>query len=343
MADHVIHWGGEEVSVVVLVDGLGDPSVLVPSDTSPDKIAVFAQPGSQACATEIAGVLDAHVKILPDRDGAKTISVVEQCYLWLNEIGLGRNDLIVGVGGGALTDTAGFVAATYLRGVAAVYVPTTLLGAVDASIGGKTGINVGGKNLAGAFRHPRRVVIDASIMKALPEALVREGAAEALKAGFVGDAKLVELYESAGLAAPIMEVVDRAVTVKVRIVSSDFLESGRRAWLNYGHTVGHAVEAAAGLSHGEAVAIGMVAAGELSARRLGFAEAGRQRSIIRQLGLPVAAPSADPMEVLRLMALDKKRAGSRLRMVLLRGIGDPALVDVDDDDVAVALEAVGLG
>jgi 3-dehydroquinate synthetase len=340
---HLIHRDGEVVSEVVVAEDARDRTALVPADLQPQRVAVFAQPGSAELATEVAAVLGGEVLVLPDRDEAKTIAVVERGYLWLSDIGLDRGDLVVGVGGGALTDVAGFVAATYLRGVAAVYVPTTLLGAVDASIGGKTGINVGGKNLAGVFQHPRRVVIDRSVMMALPIHLVREGAAEAFKAGLIGDERLVDLYEAEGIDAPIMTVIDRAVAVKAHIVSADFRESSRRGWLNYGHTVGHAIEVAGGLSHGDAVAIGMVAAGAASRHKLGYADADRQRTILERLGLPVSAPPVAIDEVRRLMALDKKRVGTTLRMTLLRGIGDPVVTEVDDDVIAVALDAVGLG
>ncbi len=320
----------------------GDVAGAVLPQRAARRIAVLAQPGSRSVAEEIAASLDAPVRILPDRDEAKRLAVVEECYLWLNELGFTRSDLIVAVGGGALTDVAGFVAATYLRGVPVVLVPTTLLAAVDAAIGGKTGVNVGGKNLAGVFRHPARVVIDTGVVGALPVELLREGAAEALKAGLIADERLVALYERDGLDADVAEIITRAVAVKADIVAADFTESGRRAFLNYGHTIGHAVEVAAGISHGAAVAIGMVAAGAVSARRLGFDEAARQHAVIARLGLPTAAPPLDAAEVHRLVALDKKRNAEGLRMTLLHDIGSPVVLPVDAGDVAVAFEAIGI-
>jgi 3-dehydroquinate synthetase len=314
--------------------------VVVPTEIAPGRVAVLAQPGSHALAESVAEHLDARVRILPDRDAAKKLAVVEDVYLWLNDLGFTRGDLIVAVGGGALTDVAGFIAATYLRGVPVVLVPTTLLSAVDAAIGGKTGVNVGGKNLAGVFRHPARVVVDTDVLAALPEVLVREGAAEAVKAGFIGDPALVDLYEAHGLAAPVSEVVTRAIAVKARIVSEDFTERGVRAHLNYGHTVGHAVEVAAGISHGHAVAVGMVAAGAVSERRLGFGDAVRQTALLRQLGLPTEASNLDAAHIRALMALDKKRDASGLRMTLLHAVGAPVVVAVDDADVRTALRAV---
>ena len=222
-------------------------------------------------------------------------------------------------------------------------VPTTLLGAVDAAVGGKTAVNVDGKNLVGAFRHPERVVIDPDVLRALPEPLLREGSAEALKAGLIADVSILELYEAHGLAAPLEEVVVKAVAVKARIVSEDFRESGARAVLNYGHTVGHAIEGLAGIPHGHAVAIGMMAAAAVSERNVGFDGTGRQRDVIRNLGLPDRAPQVDGEEVRRMMHLDKKRDEEGLRMVLLEDFGRPVVESVDGASVDHALASVGLG
>lgn len=317
-------------------------SVLRSATTEPHRIAVFGQPGSALVAGRVADALDAPLRLLPDREAAKRLTVVEECYEWLNSLGFTRSDVVIGVGGGALTDAVGFVAATYLRGLPVAFVPTTLLGAVDAAIGGKSAINVGGKNLAGAFRHPQQVLIDIDILAALPEALLLEGAAEAIKAGFIGDAALVELYERDGMAAPLDEVVTRAVQVKAGIVSADFEESGPRAFLNYGHTLGHAIETAAGISHGEAVAIGMVAAAAVSARRLGFTASERQRHLLDRVGLPTEAPAVDREEIRRLVSLDKKRDASGVRMTLLRSIADPLVIGVDETDLGLAMETVGI-
>jgi 3-dehydroquinate synthase len=306
------------------------------------RTAVFGQPGSEGIARKVAERLDAGLRVLPDREDAKQLDVVEEAYLWLNDLAFTRNDLVVAVGGGALTDVVGFVAATYLRGVPVVLLPTTLLGAVDAAIGGKTGVNVGGKNLAGVFRHPEKVFIDTGVIAALPPELLREGAAEAVKAGWIGDPELVRIYETRGLDAPVDDVVRRAVAVKAAVVSADFREAGRRAWLNYGHTVGHAVEMAAGISHGAAVSIGMVAAGAVSKTKAGFGEAERQRAILEKLGLPVVSPQLPFADVTRLMALDKKRDDGGLRMTLLRGIADPVVLPVTDSEVRDGLAAVGI-
>jgi 3-dehydroquinate synthase len=279
---------------------------------------------------------------LPDREAAKTLTTAEATFLWLNSLGMTRGDTIVAVGGGALTDAAGFIAAAYLRGIEIVLVPTTLLGAVDAAIGGKTAVNVGGKNLAGLFRHPERVVIDLDVLDGLPKALLVEGTAEAVKAGLIADIELVGLYEEHGLHAPLDQVVPMAVRVKAAVVGGDFREGGRRAVLNYGHTVGHAVETATGLPHGHAVAVGMAAAGAISEAVVGFADAGRQRRLLEALELPVTSPAVERRELHRLMALDKKRDSSGIRMVLLRSIGDPTVVTVDAATVDAALDAVGV-
>ncbi len=279
---------------------------------------------------------------LPDGDAAKSFSVVESVARELNELMMGRSDTIIGLGGGAATDVAGFIAATYLRGIECVLAPTTLLGAVDASVGGKTGINVGGKNLVGAFRHPARILIDVDVLEGLPASLIRQGSAEALKTGFIGDPKLVDLYREHGLAAPLGEVVERAVAVKAGVVSQDFREGGVRAVLNYGHTVGHGVEIAAGISHGEAVAIGMVAAGYVGERMVGFEGRTEHDGLIASLGLPTSSPGLERRTVENLMALDKKRDAEGIRFVVLRDIGEPMVVHPDDATVRAALAAIGI-
>ncbi len=334
------------VSEIVIERGVTRPECVrarvVPTDETSQRIAVFGQPGSAPLARDLAATVEAELRILPDRDAAKTLAVVEECYLWLNHLHFARGDLVIAVGGGALTDVVGFVAATYLRGVPLVLIPTTLLGAVDAAIGGKTGVNVEGKNLAGVFRHPERVLVDPAVIEATPLALRREGAAEAVKAGLIGDPDLVEMYRRHGLAAPIEQVLERAVRVKAGIVSTDFREAGVRAHLNYGHTIGHAVEVACGISHGEAVSIGMVAAAAVAERKLGFTGSAAHRSLLEALGLPVVSPYVDVAEVRRLVRLDKKRDDTGLRMTLLQDVAKPVVVPVDDDDVTVALRAIGL-
>jgi 3-dehydroquinate synthase len=282
------------------------------------------------------------MRVLPDRDTAKSIEVLAEVYGWLAEVGIGRHDTVVGVGGGAVTDLAGFAAATWLRGVESVLVPTTLLGAVDASIGGKTGINIGGKNLVGAFWHPALVLVDLDVLDRLPDVVRREGMAETLKAGLIADPNLVAVFEQHGEAAPLDLIVPAAIRVKAEVVLADPRESGRRAILNYGHTIGHGIEVAAGMSHGHAVAVGMVAAARASTLRLGFGEENRHNDLIASLGLPTSAPPVDATLVRRLLQLDKKRDAAGLRMILLRDIGHPEMTHVEPELVDEALAAVGV-
>lgn len=325
--------------------GIADVGALVVAEAN--RIGVLSQPSVEALARRLAADLgmrdlQADVLVLPDGDQSKNLATVEHAYEWLNRHQFTRRDMVVAVGGGALTDVAGFVAATYLRGIEVSYLPTTLLGAVDASIGGKTGINVGGKNLAGAFRHPARVVVDLDILGTLPEGLLREGAAETVKAGFISDRSIIEEYERSGLSADLDVVVPAAIQVKVETVRSDFTEQGRRAILNYGHTIGHAVEIAAGISHGDAVAIGMVAAGAVSSAALGFDAAERQRRILEHIGLPVQVSGLDRHEVEKLMGRDKKRDHGGMRMVLLEDFGRPVVRHVGDELIEVGLAAIGV-
>ena len=198
----------------ILVDrGLVSGDVLPPRPNR-DKVAVFTQPGATHLADlVVAGISarDVGLMVLPDREEAKTLAIAGKAYEWLATMGMNRHDTVVGVGGGSVTDLAGFVAATYLRGIEAVHVPTTLLGAVDAAIGGKTGVNLGGKNLVGAFHHPTRVVIDLDLLDRLPAGLKREGMAEVLKAGLIADPALFDHLAEAGLDADLEFVVPRAV------------------------------------------------------------------------------------------------------------------------------------
>ena len=349
MRTHVIRDGGTEASTIAVGRGMSADvaSIVAGVSTSPRRATVLCQPSTRTLAEEHVGALSglglaANGYAVPDGEEAKQMGVVEEVYRHLNTSGFTRDDVVVAVGGGALTDLAGFVAGTYLRGVPAVYVPTTLLGAVDASVGGKTGVNVDGKNLAGVFKHPEYVVIDVDILDRLPEPQLREGASEAIKAGLIADPAIVEAYERSGLAVDLEDVVNRSVSVKVAVVNEDFREHGRRAILNYGHTVGHAVETASGRSHGASVAIGMVAAGEASARVLGFAASDRQRAVLEAVGLPVDAADLTAEVVRPLMDLDKKRDSTGLRMVLLSEIAHPEVRPVDDATVRAALDAVGI-
>lgn len=323
------------------------PKPLLPERSDRMRVALLTQPGPTQIALRVAEAVRSqglHVEVvgLPDRDEAKTLDVAESVYETLARFGLGRRDSVLGVGGGSVTDLAGYVAATWLRGVEVVHVPTTLLGAVDASIGGKTGVNLAGKNLVGAFWHPTRVVIDISVLAGLPPSLMREGMAEVLKAGLIGDRDLFALLRSKGKEADLREIVRRSVAVKARIVGEDERETGVRAHLNFGHTIGHAIEFASPMSHGESVALGMVAAARISEKLLGFKHADAVEATIEMHGLPVEIGGLDHNRIHDLLRLDKKRDSRGLRMVLVRDVGEPILEHVDRADVEVGLSAIGL-
>jgi 3-dehydroquinate synthase len=325
----------------VLIDaGLADP--LLPARSGRRQVVVVTQAAAERYAVEVAAATGADVYHLPDREAAKTWEAAGDLYRHMAKREMGRHDTIVGVGGGSVTDMAGFVAATWLRGIEVVHVPTTLLGAVDASIGGKTGINLDGKNLVGAFHHPTRVVVNLAWLEELPPALLLEGTTEALKAGLVGDPRLVDLYQEQGLAAPLEVVVPAAVRVKAAIVGEDFRESGVRAFLNLGHTVGHAIESATGMAHGLAVAVGLVAAAAVSEQRYGF-DARWLADLLASLGLPTAVTGVSAEAVTEYLRRDKKRTAAGIRMVLLRAVADPVIDVVTDAELEHAMASVGIG
>ncbi|MDA2978595.1 MAG: 3-dehydroquinate synthase [Actinomycetota bacterium] len=347
MRSHVITEGSTAVSEIVVGRSLA-AAISDAAAQGRTKAAVLCQPSTvhlaEAFATDLRSVgMDVTGYTLPDGEEAKQLSVVETVYRMLNERSFTRNDVVLGVGGGALTDVTGFIAATYLRGLSAMYVTTTLLGAVDAAIGGKTAVNVDGKNLAGVFSHPEKVFIDIDVLDALPNDLKVQGAAEAIKTGFIADMEIANAFDAGISNVDLESVVNKAVAVKVAVVNDDSKEHGRRAILNYGHTVGHAIEVATPCSHGEAVSIGMVAAGAASASLLGFGGADHQRALLSSIGLPVAAGVNVKSSQLRaLIAMDKKRDSSGLRMVLLERFESPVVVSVDDATVRTAFDAIGL-
>ncbi|EEH63387.1 3-dehydroquinate synthase [Gleimia coleocanis DSM 15436] len=262
--------------------------------------------------------------LVADGESAKTVESLTTAWNYAAEIGLERTDLIIGIGGGALTDLAGFFAATWLRGIGVVHVPTTLLGMVDAAVGGKTGINIfAGKNLAGAFYPPKRVFIDPLILETLPEPEFKAGLAEIIKCGFIKDKQILRLCDGNKKlvwdSPVISELIERAVTVKAHIVSEDLRETGQREYLNYGHTLGHAIEKITNyrIRHGEAVAIGMVYAVKL-ANRLGYASESWVKlhlDLIHNLGLPSAWEAFDYSALFDAMLHDKKVRSGNLRFV----------------------------
>lgn len=291
--------------------------------------------------------LQASLVEVPNGEEAKTASVAETCWQTLGQLGFTRSDALVGVGGGATTDLAGFVAATFLRGMAIVHVPTTLLGMVDAAVGGKTGINTAeGKNLVGAFHEPAAVLCDLDSLQTLPQPDLVSGLAEVVKCGFIADPQILDLVETdAGAAtdpstAASRELIERAIRVKADVVSGDLLEAtssgsavGREV-LNYGHTFGHAVERVERYTfrHGAAVSIGMVYVAELAALsgRLDQDIANRHREVLTSVGLPTAYPSGKWDQLHEAMRVDKKSRGDRLRFVVLEEIACPAILEAPE-------------
>ncbi|HEX9064812.1 MAG TPA: 3-dehydroquinate synthase [Streptosporangiaceae bacterium] len=281
---------------------------------------------------------------VPAGEAAKDIEVAARMWSRLAGHRVSRTDAIVAVGGGAVTDLAGFVAATWLRGVRVVLVPTTLLAIVDAAVGGKTAINIAaGKNLVGAFWPPAGVLADLDLLATLPRREYVSGLAEVIKAGFIADPAILDLIEQdpAAAAAPggphERELVERAVAMKAAVVTADLRESGQREILNYGHTLGHAIERAENYSipHGEAVAVGMMfaaAAGRL-AGRLDQATADRHGQVLRAVGLPVRYDRASWPALREAMTVDKKTRGARLRLVVLDGLARPGILDAPAEDL----------
>ncbi|MFJ9108322.1 3-dehydroquinate synthase [Streptomyces sp. NPDC102283] len=287
---------------------------------------------------------------LPNAEESKTVEVAAYCWKALGQTGFTRTDVIVGIGGGATTDVAGFVAASWLRGVRWIAIPTTVLGMVDAAVGGKTGINTAeGKNLVGAFHPPAGVLCDLAALDSLPVNDYVSGMAEIIKAGFIADPVILDLVEAdpEGARTPAgphtAELIERSIRVKAEVVSSDLKESGLREILNYGHTLAHAIEKNERYKwrHGAAVSIGMVFAAELGrlAGRLDDATADRHRSVLASVGLPLAYRGDQWPKLLENMKVDKKSRGDLLRFIVLDGIGRPTVLE--GPDPAVLLAAYG--
>ena len=284
---------------------------------------------------------------IPDAEEGKHIQVAAFCWQVLGQNDFTRSDAIVAVGGGAVTDVAGFVAATWLRGVKVIHLPTSLLGMVDASVGGKTGINTAeGKNLVGAFHPPAGVLVDLDTLDTLPPNELLSGMAEVVKCGFIADPAILELIEANPEAVKdprsdvLRELIERAIAVKAKVVSADLTENGLRETLNYGHTLGHAIEHAERYSwrHGAAVSVGMMFAAELarSVGRLSDDDADRHRRILDQLGLPLTYRKDRWQALLDGMRRDKKTRGDLLRFVVLDGIGRPGILEVPDPSLLFA-------
>ncbi len=329
--------------VVVGHHVLAELEQLVPQDAV--RVAIIHAAPVLGVAEGLAQHLPGRQALLieaPDGEQAKTVDFLAHCWDQLGMHGFTRSDLVIGVGGGATTDLAGFVAASWLRGVRFVTVPTTVLGMVDAAVGGKTGINVAaGKNLVGAFHEPIGVLCDLDVLADLPARELRGGLAEVIKCGFIADPSILDDVEAAPERAVdptsdlLADLVTRGIAVKARTVAGDLRETGAdgsigREALNYGHTLGHAIERHERytLRHGEAISVGMVFVAEL-AHRGGLIDAellARHRATLGLVGLPTSYDGASFEQLLSGMRLDKKTRGDQLRFVVLEGLAQPRIL-----------------
>ena len=313
-----------------------------------------AHGGSIEPALRAAG-RDVQVTLVPPGEEGKSVAGAERLYDWLIRVGTDRGDHVVAVGGGVVGDLAGFVAATFLRGLPLVQVPTTLLAQVDSSIGGKVAVNHRlGKNLIGAFHQPSLIVADTRLLRTLPTREYRAGWAEVVKIAMIADAALFRVLEEQVDALldfrdePLLgRVIRRAVELKGQVVGEDEREAGRRVILNYGHTIGHALEAVTGYRtflHGEAVAIGMAGAGRIANRRglLADPDLRAQSDLLARFGLPARAEGVPTAAVLGPLARDKKARGTTIQWVFATRIGDVTTArDVSPVEITAALRAIG--
>ncbi len=306
-----------------------------------------------AVRAKLAGFDSIGIEI-PDAEKSKTVQVLEFCWTSLGKAGFTRNDLIISIGGGATTDLAGFVAATWLRGIRVLHIPTTLLAMVDAAVGGKTGINTAeGKNLVGAIYSPIAVICDLDFLTSQSPQDYVGGLAEIIKCGFIRDTKILELIESdpAGAKSPnwehTPEIIARAIQVKADVVGHDLRETlgtatGREI-LNYGHTFGHAVERQEGFTwrHGDAVSVGMMFVAHLAnlAGRLDESIVARHENILRGVGLPTTYNSGTFSQLLENMRIDKKSRGDQLRFIILSNVGQPEILQGPDTALLIAAHA----
>lgn len=302
-------------------------------------------------ALQDSGV-DTHLLEVPDAEDGKSLQVLGFCWDVFGQIRLERTDVVIGLGGGSVTDLAGFAAATWMRGVRVIQVPTTLLGMVDAAVGGKTGINTGaGKNMVGAFYEPSAVITDLATLDSLPPHELVAGMAEVVKCGFIADPEILNIVERDSGAAvdptsdQLAELVRRSVAVKATVVAADLRESNLREILNYGHTLGHAIEKRERYRwrHGSAVSVGLVFAAELAraAGRLDDDTADRHLTVLHSLGLPTTYDPQALAELVAIMGSDKKTRSGTLRFVVLDALAKPGrLVGPDPSLLAAAYSAV---
>ncbi|ELB87527.1 3-dehydroquinate synthase [Rhodococcus wratislaviensis IFP 2016] len=335
-----------------VIIGRGLLGELVDELTGTRTVAIFHQPPLAETAEAVRAALaekgiDAHRIEIPDAEDGKDLAVAGFCWEVLGRIGLTRSDAVVSLGGGAATDLAGFVAATWMRGVRVIHVPTTLLAMVDAAVGGKTGINTeAGKNLVGSFHEPSAVLIDLATLETVPRNEIVAGMAEVVKTGFIADPVILDLIEKDPEAAldptgtVLPELIRRSVEVKAKVVAADLRESDLREILNYGHTLGHAIERRERYRwrHGAAVAVGLVFAAELGrlAGRLDDATADRHRTILELVGLPTTYDADAFGQLVEGMQTDKKNRAGVLRFVVLDGLAKPGRLEGPDPSLLVA-------
>jgi len=346
-SETVLHVGGAAPYDVVVGHGLAARLPAILGD-SVQRVALLYAGDLGALAQPVLDVLVEHYDVLalglPDGESTKTAAVAADCWEALGEKGFTRSDAVVTFGGGATTDLGGFVAATWLRGVRVVHVPTTVLGMVDAAVGGKTGINTGaGKNLVGSFHEPAGVLCDLALLSSLPREELAAGLGEVVKCGFIADPEilaLVEQHEPELLApdSPVLrELVERAIRVKIDVVVGDLRETSAtsggdvgREVLNYGHTMAHAIERTSdyAVRHGEAVAIGCCYVAELAVRAgsLPREVADRHHAAFARAGLPTTYAEASFEDLHAAMKVDKKARGSQLRFVVLDDVARPRVL-----------------
>jgi 3-dehydroquinate synthase len=296
---------------------------------------------------QLLATYEVYLAEVPDAEDAKRIEVASFCWQVMGQTDFTRTDVVIGLGGGATTDLAGFVAATWLRGVRLIQCPTSVAGIVDAAVGGKTGINTAeGKNLVGSFYAPAAVVVDLETLDTLPRNEILAGFAEIVKCGFIGEPEILDIIEADPDRATdpttpeFRRVVELSVGLKARVVSEDFKESGLREILNYGHTLGHAIEHAERYRwrHGAAISVGMVFAAELGriAGSLSDDVVDRHRAILSSLTLPIDYPLGRWKTLLATMQRDKKARAGMMRFIVLDEVGKPAVLAGPDESLLFA-------
>jgi 3-dehydroquinate synthase len=337
---HIQVSGDLPYEVVVGRDLAGELPSLIPGAA---RAAVLYSAPLRAHAERVAAAAGVRPLLIevPDAEAGKTVAVAAHCWDELGRENFTRTDVVIGVGGGAVTDLAGYVAASWLRGVRWVPWSTSLLGMVDAAVGGKTAVNIAaGKNLVGAFHPPAGVLCDLDTLATLPADDLLAGLAEVIKCGFIADPRILELIEEAPGAtdpdnAVLRELVERSIRVKAEVVGVDLKESGRREILNYGHTLGHAIEKREKYTwkHGHAISVGLIFAAGLSrlSGRLDEATARRHREVLELVGLPTAYGAEAWTDLLAAMRVDKKARADTLRFVVLDGLAKPGILTGPDE------------